>query len=439
MPLRTVAMAMGDRHSMNRSAVREFQAPEISLQRGDLLVPTQVGDPARGPLPCPAAPLICGSLLRKGWRPGLGAVPRLDEAGSDAGGATVYLMTCQQRDGQTAALAAAASPDDHRAGAAASAAVEEWAAVVGTRRLLVAGSPWCSGARGALDLARGTVASHGGRAVRVYGELSAPPEAVSELAARGATAGSSLDGMAAGDIVIFPAHGVPPGVRAEAAARGLEVVDATCPLVGHAQEEAARLFERGDELVLIGRGAERTAAAITGCAPGRAAVVESVAGTATLQVGDPRRVSYLLQPGIPVESTGPVTGALRSRFPAARGPHPDGYCYAPSDRAQNVRVIADDCDLMIVLGDASSADARQLLGLARDGGVRTQVIAAVTDLTPAMLSGVSALGLAESTSAPSALAGQVITALAGLGPLSVVRRQVGSQITGQPAAAATAT
>src|SRR5215467_9497068 len=97
---------------MNRSGVREFRAPDTSVPRGGLVVPTQIGDPARGPLPCPAAPLIGGSLLRKGLSWTLAAVPRLDDAGSDAGGAVVYLTTCPQRDGGTAALAAVAAPGD---------------------------------------------------------------------------------------------------------------------------------------------------------------------------------------------------------------------------------------------------------------------------------------------------------------------------------------
>jgi 4-hydroxy-3-methylbut-2-enyl diphosphate reductase len=419
---------------MNRSAVRDFQAPGVSVPRGEVLVPTQVGDPVRGALPCLAGPLIAGSLVRRGWSCGVAPVPRLDDPGSDARGATVYLATCPQRDGSTAALAAAAAPEDRLAVAAASAAVQEWAAVVGTRRLLIAGSPWCGGARGALDTARSTVVDHGGRerGVFIYGELAAPPEATAELTGRGGVATKSLADTAEGDLVIFPAHGVPPDVRAEAAARGLTVVDATCPLVARAQEQAARLADRGDHLVLIGHAAYPAAAGITGQAAGRASVVETVGGTATLRVTDARRVSYLLQPGIPVESATPVVAALRSRFPAVQGPHPDGFCYAPSDRVQSIATIASDCDLMLVLGDPGSADARYLSGLARDCGSRAQIIAATSDLTPALLGGVSAMGMAESTSAPSALASQVTNALSGLGPLSVVRRQVSSQITGQP-------
>ncbi|HMH93042.1 MAG TPA: 4-hydroxy-3-methylbut-2-enyl diphosphate reductase [Streptosporangiaceae bacterium] len=424
---------------MNRSAVREFQAPDLRVQRGELVVPTQVGDPARGPLPCPAAPLIAGSLQRKGLRCALGPVPRLDDAGSDAGGAAVYLATCGQRDGSTAALAAVAAPDDRLAAAAAMAAVAEWAAVTGTRRLLLAGSPWCGGALRALDAARRMVTDHGapaGRSVHIYGELTAPPEALADLAAGGAVVVSSLTGLAPGDIVVFPAQGVPPDVAAQAADQGLTVLDATCPLVARAQEDAARRAARGDDLLLVGLASGAAAAGITGRAPGRATVVETAAGTAALRVTDARRVSYLLQPGIPVESATPVTTALRSRFPAARGPHPDGFCYAPSDRAQAIRAVAADSDLMLVLGDPDSADARQASALARDCGARTHVIAAAGDLAPALLSGVTAIGMAESTSAPSALAGQVIAALSGLGPLSVVRRQVSTHITdGQPGAA----
>jgi 4-hydroxy-3-methylbut-2-enyl diphosphate reductase len=424
---------------MNRSAVREFQAPDLRVQRGELVVPTQVGDPARGPLPCPAAPLIAGSLERKGLRCALGPVPRLDDAGSDAGGAAVYLATCGQRDGSTAALAAAAAPDDRLAAAAAMAAVAEWAAVTGTRRLLLAGSPWCGGALRALDAARRMVTEHGvpaGRPVHIYGELAAPPEALAGLAAGGAVVVSSLAGLAPGDLVVIPAQGVPPAVAAQAADQGLTVLDATCPLVARAQEEAARLAERGDDLLLVGLAAGAAAAGITARAPGRATVVETAAGTAALQVTDARRVSYLLQPGIPVESATPVTAALRSRFPAARGTHPDGLCYAPSDRVQAIRAVAAGSDLMLILGDPDSADARQASALARDCGARTHVIAAAGDLTPALLGGVTAIGMAESTSAPSALAGQVVAALSGLGPLSVARRQVSTHIAdGQPVAA----
>ncbi len=461
---------------MNRSAVRALQAPQTQVARGDLLVLTEAGDPLRGPVPCPAAPLIAGSLRRRGLRCVLGPVHRLDEAGGIAG-AAVYLAICDQRDGSVAGLGAAAAGADRRAAAAAMAAVEEWAAVTGTRRLVLAGRPWCGGALRALEAARRMVTTYGipdgqvvpaagaggragagpagagpagagpagagpagaepatGRPVYILGELAGPPEALSDLAAGGAVAITSLDGLAPGDVVVFPAAGVAPSVLAQAAALGLTVMDATCPVVARVQDEAEQLAADGEDLLLIGLAAGAAAAGITGRAPGRATVVETAGGTAALRVVDARRVSYLLQPGIPVESATSMIAALRSRFPAARGPHPDALCYAPSDRAQTIRAVAAGSDLMLVLGDPDSADARQACGLARAGGARTQVIASAGDLTPALLSGVTAIGMAESTSARSALAGQVIAALSGLGPLSVARREVGTTITDGPPAA----
>ena len=148
---------------------------------------------------------------------------------------------------------------------------------------------------------------------------------------------------------------------------------------------------------------------------------------------DSRRVSYLLQPGIPVEDSAPVTAALRSRFPALHGPHPDGFCYAASDRAETVRVIASASDAMLVLGAADAPDSRRISALARDCGARTHVVSPVSDIVPAMLAGASVIGLAESTSASPALAGQVTEALSGLGPLSVTSRQVSTEVVGAPA------
>ena len=135
---------------MNRPVVREFQAPGISVEPGGVLVPTEIGDPVRGALRCPAAPLIGGTLQRKGRRVSYAPVPRCDDPSHDSDGAVVFVVTCQQSDGTTVALAAAASPADRLAVGAARSAVEEWSAVLGTRRLITAASPWCGGARRAL-------------------------------------------------------------------------------------------------------------------------------------------------------------------------------------------------------------------------------------------------------------------------------------------------
>jgi 4-hydroxy-3-methylbut-2-enyl diphosphate reductase len=416
---------------MNRSVVREFQAPGIRVPRGEVLVPAELGDPVRGALSCPAAPLVAGSLRRKGYRVSFAAVPRFEDPAHHGDGAALYVVTCQQRDGGTAALAAAVAPDDRLAAAAARSAVEEWAGVLGTRRAISAGSPWCGGARQALEAVRRAISDSAGqgRVVHVHGQLAGPPETRAELASRGAVLGGSLQDAVRGDVIVFPAHGVTPAMRAEAIQRGLTIVDATCPLVAWAQAEAGRLADRGEHVVLLGQENYPAADGITSRAEGRATVIATVAGTSTLQVADARRVSYLLQPGIPIEDSAAAAAALRSRFPAVRGPHPDSFCYAPSDRAETVRTVAAGSDLMLVLGDAAAADARQLSALARDCGTRAQVIADPAEITPAMLAGISDIGIAESTSARAGLAGEITAALSGLGPLSVLRRQVSTQIT----------
>ncbi len=419
---------------MNRPAVREFVAPGTQVPPGEVLVPTEVGDPVRGPVPSPAAPLVGGSLLRKGRQVGYAPVGHCVDPSDDEGGAVVFAATCLQRDGTTAAVAAAASPVDRVAVAAARTAVDEWSAVFGTRRLLAAASPWCGGATQALDAVRRAVADHG--TVHVCGELAGDAEAISELADQGAVFVRSLDQVPDGAAVVFPAHGLSAAAHDEAADRGLKVIDATCPLVARVHAEARKFAERGDDLVLLGQPDHAAVAGIAGQAPGKTTVVSisTPASTAALQVADARQVSYLLQPGIPVEDFAAVTAALRSRFPAVHGPHPDGFCYAASDRAETIRVIASASDVMLVLGSADSPDSRQISGLARACGTRTHVIGEPGDVTPSMLSGASAIGLAESTSARKALADQVTRALSGLGPLSVTSRRVSTDIVGAPSA-----
>ena len=416
---------------MHRPDVREFRAPGTSVAPGEVLVPTEIGDPVRGPLPSPAAPLVGGTLTRKGTSVGYAPVGPCSDPGHDDGGATVFVATCAQRDGSTAAVAAAASPADRVAVAAARSAVDEWSAVFATRRLLAASSPWCPGATQALTAARD--AADGRRTVYVCGQLAADPAALADLTERGAVFVGSLAEVPDGSAVLFPAHGVAAGVQAQARARGLEVIDATCPLVARVHAEARKFAERGDDVLLIGQDGHAAVPGIVGQAPDRTAVVSSPGSTAGLQVNDPRQVSYLLQPGIPVEDAVPVTAALRSRFPALHAPHPDGFCYAASDRAETIRAIASACEVMLVLGSADTPDTRQLSALARASGARAHVVGAPGDILPAMLTGTATIGLADSTTAGPELAGQVTTALSGLGPLGVTRRHVSTDVVGAPA------
>jgi 4-hydroxy-3-methylbut-2-en-1-yl diphosphate reductase len=414
---------------MIRSGIREFPASGVTVQRGEVLVPTQIGDNQGRLLSCAAAPLIAGSLLRKGRQVRLAAVPRC--AGTDADpDVIVHIAYCPQDNGGTTAIAAITAPADKLAAAVARSAVDEWAAVSGRRMLVAAGSPWCRGALHAADSCRGAALEHAGtgRAVRLLGPLTLPLETVAELASLGATQIASVADAEAGDVVVFPAQGVSDDVRRSAADRGLTVIDATCPLVARAQATAAQVADRGQHLVLIGQPGATATGPISSQAAGHVTIVETAGGTAALQVSDGRRVSYMLQPGMPVEAASNVVSALRSRYPAATSTQPEGLCYAASDRAATIHAVAVGSDLIMVLGDSQSSDARQVGAMAREAGAKVQVIGATSDITPEMIASATTIALAESTSAPAALASQVIAAIGGLGQVSVARRQVSTEL-----------
>jgi 4-hydroxy-3-methylbut-2-en-1-yl diphosphate reductase len=419
--------------AMSRSIARECLAPGTTVGPGEVLVATEIGDPSGRLLPCPAAPLVGGTLRRRGIRVSYATVPRCGDASPSDAGATLFVTSALQRNGVGTAIGAGASRVDGVALAAARAAVEEWSAVVGTRRLMDAVSPWCHGARQALRRVRQALAATG--TVYVYGHLAVSPQVRAELEKEGAVFATSLHEIPNEATVLIPAHGAAPDVLDQATARALDVIDATCPLVAAAQAEVRRYADRGDQVVLIGQAGHPVVPGILGQAPGRSIIAGSPASAGAVSAADPRHVSYLPLPGIPVEDTTSVAAALRSRFPAARSPDPDTFCYAPSDRTETIRTVATSCDVVLVLGTEDDADTRYLTGLARSCHAKAHVIADVTEILPSWLAGTSAIGLAESTSPIPRLADQVTRALSGLGPLSVTRRHVSTQVTSRPAVA----
>ncbi|MGH3302956.1 MAG: hypothetical protein ACRDOK_14975 [Streptosporangiaceae bacterium] len=408
---------------MSRADVRELPAASAGMQRGEVVVPTHVGDPVHGLLSCPAAPLVAASLRARGRPVRVGDLPGAAPADGDA---RLYLVTCPGADGGTVAVAAAAAPGDALSAVAARAAVEEWAAVCAPRSLLLAGSPWCSGALHAASAARDAASHNQGSGHRVYVLTPAAmsPETGTALGDLGAIVTDSLDGVEPGAVVVFPAQGVTVQLRAEAARRDVTVVDATCPMVAAAQGAAAGAAERGHQLVLVGPPDHAATGPISSQAPGRVTVVETPAKTAAVSAGDGGPVSYLLQPGFALEAGAPIVTALRSRYPAARPAVPAEVCYAPSDRAGTIYSVALGRDLMLVVGDPQSSDARYACALARDAGTKVQLIGDVEDIKPAMLASVRSIGMAESTSAGAGLAARVLDALSGLGPLSLARRRL---------------
>jgi 4-hydroxy-3-methylbut-2-enyl diphosphate reductase len=247
---------------------------------------------------------------------------------------------------------------------------------------------------------------------------------VADLQARGAVFVDELDAVPDGATVVFSAHGVSPAVRAEAASRGLETIDATCPLVTKVHAEARRFAARGDTVVLIGHAGHEEIEGTLGEAPDQTILVQSVEEVAELAVGDPARVSYLTQTTLAVDETTEIIAALRTRFPALRGPASDDICYATTNRQHALQAIADQSDLVLVVGSKNSSNSLRLVELAQRHGIPSYLIDDPGDIRAAWLDGVEVVGVTAGASAPARLVDAVIAALAELGPVRVVEREI---------------
>jgi 4-hydroxy-3-methylbut-2-enyl diphosphate reductase len=247
---------------------------------------------------------------------------------------------------------------------------------------------------------------------------------VADLQARGAVFVDELDGVPDGATVVFSAHGVSPAVRAEAAGRGLETIDATCPLVTKVHAEARRFAARGDTVVLIGHAGHEEIDGTLGEAPDQTILVQSVDDVAELAVADPTRVSYLTQTTLAVDETTEIIQALRARFPALRGPASDDICYATTNRQHALQAIADQSDLVLVVGSRNSSNSLRLVELAQRHGTPSYLIDDAGDIRPEWLDGAAVIGVTAGASAPPRLVEAVIATLAELGPVRVVEREI---------------
>jgi 4-hydroxy-3-methylbut-2-en-1-yl diphosphate reductase len=252
---------------------------------------------------------------------------------------------------------------------------------------------------------------------------------IDDLASRGVVFVEELEDVPDGATVVFSAHGVAPAVRAEAERRELRVIDATCPLVNKVHAEARRFSARGDTVVLIGQPGHEEVEGTTGEAPEQIVVIKSAREVASLDVPDPRRVSYLTQTTLAVDETADVIAALRDRFPEARGPADGDICYAATNRQAAVRALVSEVQLVLVVGSANSANSQHLVELAERLGVPARLIDSCRDVRPAWLSGVDVIGVTAGASAPPSLVDELIDALGGLGRITVRERVTAEEST----------
>ncbi len=242
---------------------------------------------------------------------------------------------------------------------------------------------------------------------------------VDDLRARGAVFVEELDEVPDDTIVIFSAHGVSLAVQDEAKKRGLKVFDATCPLVTKVHMEVTKFSQEGQECVLIGHKGhpevEGTMGQYDHSQGGDIYLVEDVDQVNTLAVNHPETLSYVTQTTLSVDDTAQVINALRARFPHISGPRKDDICYATQNRQDAVKQLAQNCDLLLVVGSPNSSNSNRLRELAERMGTESYLIDTAEDIDPKWLQEKKTVGITAGASAPEVLVRQVIEGLCQYG------------------------
>jgi len=294
-----------------------------------------------------------------------------------------------------------------------------------TKRTILLASPrsFCAGVERAIEVVEQLLAQRPGP-IYVRKQIVHNTHVVADLERRGAVFVDELDGVPDGAAVVFSAHGVAPAVRNEADRRGLDVVDATCPLVTKVHAEARRYAARGDTVVLIGHAGHEEVEGTMGEALEQTVLVETVEDVAALQVDNPMRVSYLTQTTLAVDETTAVLDALRNKFRGLRGPESADICYATTNRQEALAAIADEADLVLVVGSSNSSNSKRLVELARRRGTPAYLIDDAGGIRGEWLDGVQVVGLSAGASAPPRLVDGVVELLSQFGPVDVIEREL---------------
>jgi 4-hydroxy-3-methylbut-2-enyl diphosphate reductase len=224
-----------------------------------------------------------------------------------------------------------------------------------------------------------------------------------------------IDQAPAGSRAVFSAHGVSPAVRAAAAARNLQAIDATCPLVTKVHLEAVRFARAGYTILLIGHKDHEEIEGTYGEAPGNTIIVETESDAEHVQVADPEKVCYLTQTTLSLDETRDIIEILRRRFPKIVGPKSQDICYATENRQLAVKAVAPLCQLLLVVGSQNSSNSRRLVEVCRKAGVPAYLIDDRSYLRDEWFEGVSSISVTAGASAPEHLVSELVEALAARG------------------------
>ncbi|MEV0370829.1 4-hydroxy-3-methylbut-2-enyl diphosphate reductase [Streptomyces sp. NPDC050636] len=289
-----------------------------------------------------------------------------------------------------------------------------------THQRIVLAEPrgFCAGVRRAIGIVERALDLHGAP-VYVRKEIVHNHHIVGELEKRGAVFVDSEDEVPEGAVCVFSAHGVSPAVRAGAAGRRLEVIDATCPLVAKVHQEAVRFARDGRTVLLVGHEHHEEVEGVRGEAPEQTIVVETQEDVERLDLPDDTPVAYLTQTTLSFDETARVVDALHRRFSDIVGPHGDDICYASQNRQNAVKSLARDNDLVLVVGSRNSSNSIRMVEVAREHGCAAHLVPDASHLDERWLESVSSIGISSGASAPEVLVRGLVERITSLGHTEV--------------------
>ncbi|TMK76982.1 MAG: 4-hydroxy-3-methylbut-2-enyl diphosphate reductase [Actinobacteria bacterium] len=274
------------------------------------------------------------------------------------------------------------------------------------RVLLASPRGYCAGVERAVETVEKLLDLHG-PPVYVRKQIVHNAHVVRDLEARGAVFVEDEREVPEGETVVLSAHGVAPEVYRAAEARGLNTIDATCPLVTKVHVQARRYAAEGYTVLLIGHQGHEEVVGTTGEAPGSTLLVQSVADAEALELPPDAQVAYITQTTLSVDETGEIIQALRRRFPQIRAPKKEDICYATENRQWAVKELLGEVDLLLVIGSRNSSNSNRLVEVARAGGIESHLIDDADGIDEAWLESFETVGVTSGASAPEKLVDQV--------------------------------
>jgi len=269
---------------------------------------------------------------------------------------------------------------------------------------------FCAGVQRAIDIVEIALQKFGSP-IYVRHEIVHNRHVVDRLRAKGVIFVEELSEVPAGSLAIFSAHGVSPTVKHEAKDRGLDVIDATCPLVLRVHNDGGYYASQGREVILIGHAGHPEVEGTLGWLKGKGRLISTVEDVATLEVEDPDKLAYVTQTTLSVDDTKEIIRALTNRFPTIVGPDTKEICYATQNRQTAVAELAELVELVLVIGAKNSSNSNRLREIPEAKGIPTYLLEEAAELKPEWLKGVKSVGITAGASAPEDLVQDLIEVL----------------------------